>query len=272
MILNIKSPSTTQTAVLDRQARKNYLQNRDSKQYLGGGVQKYNPTSKTSTDGTVVCTVTKLTAGEKARIKNFIILDNGPGVLFKRTEVMLFKKKSEGSRKGGNSSPFGKNNPKLKFVVTDIETAAQNSFFIENVQKCTKSILGTFSILINSRLISMYSSTGGGDSRGLSVGHGEKVDSEALDIYDNLLLKIPGRFVSFEVLTMLHTVCSICRLRYINGTAVLLVVTYLHAPARIILLIIMLYAFVCRFYISVFHFPYRSSLLYHPPVEDVPFF
>ena len=166
MILSIKSPSTTQTAVLDRQARKNYLQNRDSKQYLGGGVQKYNPTSKTSTDGTVVCTVTKLTAGEKARIKNFIILDNGQGVLFKRTEVMLFKKKSEGSRKGRNSSPFGKNNPKLKFVVRDIETAAQNSFFIENVQKCTKSILGTFSILINSRLISMYSSTEGGDSRG----------------------------------------------------------------------------------------------------------
>ena len=255
MILSIKSPSTTQTAVLDRQARKNYLQNRDSKQYLGGGVQKYNPTSKTSTDGTVVCTVTKLTAGEKARIKNFIILDNGPGVLFKRTEVMLFKKKSEGSRKGGNSSPFGKNNPKLKFVVRDIETAAQNSFFIENVQKCTKSILGTFSILINSRLISMYSSTGGGDSRGLSVGHGEKVDSEALEIYDNLLLKIPGRFVSFEVLTMLHTVCSICRLRYINGAAVLLVVTNLHAPARIILLIIMLYAFVCLCYIPCISFP-----------------
>ena len=116
----------------------------------------------------------------------------------------------------------------------------------------------------------MYSSTGGGDSRGLSVVHGEKVDSKLLDIYDNLQLKTSGRFVSSAVLTMLHTLCSICRLRYINGTAVLLVVTYLHAPARIILLIIMLYAFVCRFYISVFHFPYRSSLLYHPPVEDVP--
>ena len=116
MIKNIKSPSITQTAVLDRQARKNSLQNRDSKQYLGGGVQKYNPTSKNSTDRTVVCTVTKLTAGENARTKNFIILDNGQGVLFKRTEVMLLKMKSEGSRKGRNSSFFGENNPKLKSV------------------------------------------------------------------------------------------------------------------------------------------------------------
>ena len=250
MILNIKSPNTTQTAVLDRQARKIYLQNRDSKQYLGGRIRKYkifNPISK------------KFKVGENAKIENFINLDNGQGVLFKRTEVMLLKIKSEGSRKGRNSSLFGKNNPKLKSVVRDIETAAQNSFFIENVQKCTISILGTFSILINSRLISMYSSTGGGDSRGLSVGHGEKVDSEALDIYDNLLLKIPGRFVSFEVLTMLHTVCSICRLRYINGTAVLLVVTYLHAPARIILLIIMLFAFVCRLYIP--------CITVNPPID-----
>ena len=240
LIKNIKSPSATQTAVLDRQAGKKYLQNRGTKQYLGDRIREYkifNPILKTSADGTVVCTVTKLTAGENA--KNEI---------------------------------FGKNISKIRSVVRDIETAVQNSIFIENVQKCTKSILGTFSILKNSRLISMYSSTGGGDSRGLSVVHGEKVDSKLLDIYDNLQLKTSGRFVSSAVLTMLHTLCSICRLRYINGTAVLLVVTYLHAPARIILLIIMLYALVCRFYISCTSFPYRLSLLYHPLVEDVPFF
>ena len=238
MIKNIKSPSATQTAVLDRQAGKKYLQNRDTKQYLGDRVREYkkfNPILKTSADGTVVCTVTKLTAGENA--KNKI---------------------------------FGKNTSKIRSVVRGIETAAQNSIFIENVQKCTKSILGTFSILKNSRLIYIYSSTGGGDSRRLSVVHGEKVDSKHLDIYENLQLKTLSRFVSSAVLTMLHTICSICRLRYINGTAVLLVVTYLHAPARIILLIIMLYAFVCRFYISCILFPYRLSLLYHPPVEDVP--
>ena len=146
LIKNIQSPSTILTAVLDRTAKKINLQIENYEQYLGDRIRKYkifNPISK------------KIKVGENAKIENFINLDNGQGVLFKRTEVMLFKKKSEGSRKGGNSSPFGKNNPKLKFVVTDIETAAQNSFFIENVQKCTKSILGTFSILINSRLISM---------------------------------------------------------------------------------------------------------------------
>ena len=34
LIRNIKSPSATQTAVLDRQAGKNYLQNRDTKQVI----------------------------------------------------------------------------------------------------------------------------------------------------------------------------------------------------------------------------------------------
>ena len=240
LIKNIKSPSATQTAVLDRQAGKNYLQNRDTKQYLGDRIREYkifNPILKTSADGTVVRTVRNLTAGENA--KNKI---------------------------------FGKNISKIRSVVRDIETAAQNSFFIENVQKCTKSILGVFSILKNSRLIFIYSSTGGGDSRGLTVSHGEKVDSKLLDIYENLQFKTLGRSVSSAVLAMLHTICSICRLRYTNGAAVLLVVTCLHAPARIILLIIMLYAFVCRFYISCISFPYRSSLLYHPSVEDVPFF
>ena len=74
LIKNIKSPSATQTAVLDRQARKNHLQNRDTKQYLGCRIRKYkifNPILKTSADGTVVCTVTKLTAGENAKNKIF---------------------------------------------------------------------------------------------------------------------------------------------------------------------------------------------------------
>ena len=168
----------------------------------------------------MVCTVTRFTAGENA--KNKI---------------------------------FGKNISKVRSVVRDIETAAQNSFLIENVQKCTKKLLSIFSILKNSRLIFMYSSTGGGDSRRLSVVHGEKVDSEALDIYDKLQLKTSGRFVSSVVLAMLHTICSICRLKYINGAADLLVVTCLHAPARIILLIIMLNAFVCHFYIPCILFP-----------------
>ena len=107
LIKNIKSPSATQTAVLDRQARKNHLQNRDTKQYLGCRIRKYkifNPISKN-------CKV-----GENANIENFINLDNSQGLLFKRTEVMLLKIKSEGSRKGRNSSLFGENNPKLKSV------------------------------------------------------------------------------------------------------------------------------------------------------------
>ena len=165
LIKNIKSPSTILTAVLDRTAKKINLQIENCEQYLGGRIWKYkmfNPISK---------------IGENAKIENFIILDNGQGVLFKRTEVMLLKIKSEGSRKGRNSSLFGENIPKLKSADKDINSAAQNSFFIEKVQKCTKSILGTFSILQNSRLIFMYSSTWGGDSRGSTVVHGKKVDS-----------------------------------------------------------------------------------------------
>ena len=41
LIRNIKSPSDTQTAVLDRQAGKNYLQNRDTKQYLADRIREY---------------------------------------------------------------------------------------------------------------------------------------------------------------------------------------------------------------------------------------
>ena len=172
LIKNIKSPSTILTAVLDRTAKKINLQIENCEQYLGGRIWKYkifNPISKTPTDGTVVREVKNSKIGENAKIENFIILDNGQGVLFKRTEVMLLKIKSEGSRKGRNSSLFGENFPKLKSADKDINSAAQNSFFIENVQKCTKSILGTFSIPKNSRSIFMYSSTGGGDSRGSTV-------------------------------------------------------------------------------------------------------
>ena len=57
----------------------------------------------------------------------------------------------------------------------------------------------------------MYSSTGGGDSRGLSVVHGEKVDSVALDTRENLQLRTSDRSVSSEVLAMLHILCSIYR-------------------------------------------------------------
>ena len=262
LIKNIKSPSTILTAVLDRTAKKINLQIENCEQYLGGRIWKYkifNPISKTPTDGTVVREVKNSKIGENAKIENFIILDNGQGVLFKRTEVMLLKIKSEGSRKGRNSSLFGENIPKLKSADKDINSAAQNSFFIENVQKCTKSILGTFSILKNSRSIFMYSSTGGGDSRGLTVSHGEKVDSKLLDIYENLQFETLGRSVSSAVLAMLHTICSICRLRYTNGSAMLLVVTCLHAPARIILLIIMLSAVVCRFYIP--------CITVNPPID-----
>ena len=248
MILSIKSPSTTQTAVLDRQARKNYLQNRDSKQYLGGGVQKYNPTSKTSTDGTVVCTVTKLTAGEKARIKSFIILGGGQGVLSKRTEVMLFKNQSEGSRNGRNLPLFEQKVSNVRSADKFIKNAAQNHYLFKNGLKYTETVLGIFSLPF-SKMTLMISSTGEGDSSGLTVVYGEKVDSKALDIYNYLQLNILGRTVIFEVLGMLHSICRICRLRYSNGAADLLVVTCLHATARIILLIIMLYAFVCRFYI-----------------------
>ena len=240
LIISIKSPSNILSVVLDRQAKYN-LQLKKCKKLLGTRVELNDPmyTNK----------------------KSFTILSSGQGVLSKRTEAMLFKNKSEGSRNGRNSPLFEQNVSNVRSVVRDIETAAKNSIFIENVQKCTKSMLGTFAILKNSRLMVMYSSTGGGDSRGLSVGHGEKVDSEALDIYDNLQLKTSDRSVSFEVLAMLHTICSICRLRYSNGAADLLVVTCLHATARIILLIIMLFAFVCRFYIPCISVYYRSPCL-----------
>ena len=115
MILNIKSPNTTQTAVLDRQARKIYLQNRDSKQYLGGRIRKYkifNPISK------------NLKAGENAKNKSFIILGGGQGVHSKRTEVMLFKNKSEGSRNGRSSPLFEQNVSNVRSVVRDIDNCS----------------------------------------------------------------------------------------------------------------------------------------------------
>ena len=130
-----------------------------------------------------------------------------------------------------------------------IKNASKNHYSFENGLKYTETVLGIFSLPF-SKMTLMISSTGGGDSSGLTVVYGEKVDSEALDICNYLQLKILGRTVVFEVLGMLHSICRICRLSYSNGAADLLVVTCLHATARIILLIIMLYAVGCRFYIN----------------------
>ena len=252
LIKNIQSPSTILTAVSDRTAEKINLQIEKFEQYLGDRIRKYkifNPILKTSTDGTVVCSVKNLTAGENTKFKIFINLGNGQGVLFKRTEVMLLEIKSESSREGRKSSLFGENIPKLKSADKDIKTAAKNKIFIEIVQKYTDYAQEIFSIL-NCPVIFMYSSTEGGDSRGLTEVQGEKVDSEALDISGYLQLKTLGRIVIFKVLGMLHSICSICRLRYLNGEADLLVVTCSHATARIILLIIKLHAIVCHLYIT----------------------
>ena len=94
LIKNIKSPSTILTAVLDRTAKKINLQIENCEQYLGGRIWKYkifNPISKTPTDEIVVREVKNSKIDENAKIENFIILDNGQGVLFKRIELMLLK-------------------------------------------------------------------------------------------------------------------------------------------------------------------------------------
>ena len=193
-------------------------------------------------------------AGANAKIKNFIIHGGGHGVHPKRTEVMLFKKKSEGSRDGRNSPLFEQKVSNVLSAGTCTLTAAQNSKFIENELKCAERRVGTFSILRRGRGLQRYSSTGGGDSRGFTVAH--KVDSQAIFMSENIKLqfKSEGRFVSSAVLAMRHSICSICRLRYSNGAAVLLVVTILYATARIILLIIVLFAVVCHFYIICIYF------------------
>lgn len=143
LIKNIQSPSTILTAVSDRTAGKINLQIEKFEQYLGDRIRKYkifNPILKTSTDGTVVCSVKNLTAGENTKFKIFINLGNGQGVLFKRTEVMLLKIKSESSRKGRKSSLFGENIPKLKSADKDIKTAAKTQFSL----KLFKNILIMF--------------------------------------------------------------------------------------------------------------------------------
>ena len=134
LIISIKSPSNILSVVLDRQANYN-LQLKKCKKLLGTRVELNDP----------MCT----------NKKSFTILGGGQGVLSKRTEVMLKKNKSEGSRNGRNLPLFEQKVSNVRSVVRKIETAAKNSFFIDNVQKYTKSILGIFSIPKNRRLIFM---------------------------------------------------------------------------------------------------------------------
>ena len=228
LIISIKSPSNILSAVLDCQANYN-LQLKKCKKLLGTRVELNDP----------MCT----------NEKSFTILGGGQGVLSKRTEDMLLKNKSEGSRNGRNSPLFEQKVSNVRSADKFIKNAAKNHYSFENGLKYTETVLGIFSLPF-SKMTLMISSTGGGDSSGLTVVYGEKVDSKALDICNYLQLNILGRTVIFEVLGMLHSICRICRLRYSNGAADLLVVTCLHATARIILLIIMLYAVVCCFYIN----------------------
>ena len=115
LIKNIQSPSTILTAVLDRTAKKINLQIENYEQYLGDRIRKYkifNPISK------------NLKAGENAKNKSFIILGGGQGVHSKRTEVMLFKNKSEGSRNGRSSPLFEQNVSNVRSVVRDIDNCS----------------------------------------------------------------------------------------------------------------------------------------------------
>ena len=176
-------------------------------------IQKEFCNLKTSTEKTVVCTVENSTAGANAKIKSFIIHGGGHGVHPKRTEVMLFKNKSEGSRDGRNSPLFEQKVSNVLSAGTCTLTAAQNSKFIENELKCAERRVGTFSILRRGRGLQRYSSTGEGDSRGFTVAH--KVDSQAIFMSEinKLQFKPEGRFVSSAVLAMQHGICSICRLK-----------------------------------------------------------
>ena len=152
-------------------------------------------------------------AGANAKIKNFIILGGGQGVHPKRTEVMLFKNKSEGSRDGRNSPLFEQKVSNVRSADTCTLTAAKNSNIIENELKYTERRVGVFSILRRGRGLQRYSSTGGGDSRGFTVAH--KVDSQAIFMSEinKLQFKPERRFVSSAVLAMQHGICSICRLK-----------------------------------------------------------
>ena len=212
---------------MDRQAKKFNLQIKGSLTLLGTWVELNDPKYKNYK-------------------KSFIILGGRQGVLSKRTEVMLLNK-SEGSRNGRNSSLFEQKVSNVRSADKFIKNAVKNQNLLENGLKYIETVLGIFSLRF-SKMASICSSTGGGDSRGLTEVQGEKVDSEALDISGYLQLKTLGRIVIFKVLGMLHSICSICRLRYLNGEADLLVVTCSHATARIILLITKLHAIVCHLY------------------------
>ena len=240
LIKSNKSPSNILPAVFDRQAKNFYLQKKENKKLLGDRVELYDPNC--------------------IKNKNFIILGGGQGVHPKRTE-------SVGSRDGRNSSLSGQKVSDVLSAGTCTLTAAQNSVFIENGLKYTERIVGIFSIQ-NSRLFLRYSSTEGGDSRGLTVAH--RVDSEAHDICGTIKLQFQseGRSVSSEVLAMRHSICSICSVKYFNGKADLLVVTCSHATARIILLVIMLHAFVCHFYIYCISILLSVTPYCYPDVHD----
>ena len=153
LIKNVQSPSNTLTAVSDRKA-KNNLQGKKCKKLLGDRIELYDPKCKNK--------------------KSFTILGGGQGVHPKRTEVMLLKNKSEGSRDGRNSPLFEHKVSNVRSADTCTLTAAKNSKFIENELKYTERRVGVFSILKVGRGLQRYSSTGGGDSRGFTVAH--KVD------------------------------------------------------------------------------------------------
>ena len=250
MIKNTKSPSSILTAVLDCKTQKMYLQIKNVKQFLGVRIKKYSDL-KSSAEKSVVCTVENSTASENAKIKSFIIFGNGQGVHFKRTQVMLSRYESESSRNGRNSSPFEQKVSNLKSADKWYITAAQNVILIEIGLKYAEKICRYVFTPKNPRWIYMYSSTGGGDSRGLTVAH--KVDVKAIFMCGiiKLQLKSEGRSISSTVLAIQYTIYRICRFRYLSGTAVLLVVTCSNAPARIIrMLIVTFNAFVCRLFID----------------------
>ena len=163
LIKSIKSPSDTLTAVLDRKAKKYYLQKRGFQKLLGHRVELYDPKSK----------------------KSFIIHGGGHGVHPKRTEVMLFKNKSEGSRDGRNSPLFEQKVSNVRSADKYSITAAFNLIYKKNGLKYARYMVGIFSILRKGHGLQRCSSTGGGDSRGFTVAH--EVDSQAKYISGNKL-------------------------------------------------------------------------------------
>ena len=124
-------------------------------------------------------------AGANAKIKNFIILGGGQGVHPKRTEVMLFKNKSEGSRDGRNSPLFEQKVSNVRSADKYSITAAFNLIYKKNGLKYARYMVGIFSILRKGHGLQRCSSTGGGDSRGFTVAH--EVDSQAKYISGNKL-------------------------------------------------------------------------------------